>query len=171
MLSRLADSSDFMWFSSKEGPEGMVMLRTPSPVSLQTIAREAKHSLLTSQGCTLTQRKVALHPIFITSQHENLGENVISVFLAGQRDRRKNEPIFHSSLPTLGHLCVNFLLSQRLSKPCAWSVNKQKAKSNPLSTNLRPGKSLTKQNSPTTYNSWVVLVVLPFTPPLLLLLV
>lgn len=135
----------------RRGPRGeTVMPRPTSPVSLQTTAWEAKRRLLTSHGHALTQRKVPLHPIFITSQDENLGENVISVFLAGQRDRRKNEPIFHSSLPTLGHVCVNFLLSQKLSKPFAWSVNKQKAKSNPFSPNLRPGKSLTKQNSPVT---------------------
>lgn len=149
----------------QRGPRGeMVMLRPPSPMSLQTTAWEEKYCLLTNHGHALTQRKVPFHTIFITSQDENLGENVISTFLAGQRDGRKNEPVFHSSLPTLGHLCVNFLLSQKLSKPFAWSVNKQKAKSNPFSPNLRPGKSLTKQNSPVTYNSWVVLVVLPFTP-------
>lgn len=60
-----------------------------------------------------------VHPIFVTLQDENLGENVISVFLAGERVRRKNEPIFHSSLPKLSHLYVNFLLSQKLSKPFA----------------------------------------------------
>ena len=38
-------------------------------------------------------------------------------------------------------------------KPFVWSVNKQKAKSNPFRPNLRPGKSLTKQNSPGTCSS------------------
>lgn len=74
---------------------------------------------------------------------------------AGQRGRRKNEPVFHSSPPTLGHLCINFLLSQKLLKPFARSVNEQKAKSNPFRPSLRPGKSLTKQNSPVSSKSWL----------------
>lgn len=46
-----------------------------------------------------------------------------------------------------------FLNITKAFKPFVWSVNKQKAKSNPFRPNLCPGKSLTKQNSPGTCSS------------------
>lgn len=137
------------------------------PCSLQTTAGDAELCLLCQPfPHTATQRKVPLLPVFMTSQKENLGRNVISAFLAREKYRRKNEPVFPSSSPAVDHVYVNFLLSQKLLKPLASCVNTRKAKSNPFRPNLCPGEALTKQNSPATSNPWACWQALP-SPPLL----
>lgn len=152
MKSRLTDSY-LVWL--QRGPRGeMVNLETcvtSGPSSPCRLQREKQSATSLATGCALTQRKAPLHPIFITAQDGDQGENVISAFQPeGAKEKCINISLLSSN--TEPSMC-RFLTITKALKPFAWSVNKQKAKSNPFRPNLRPGKSLTKQNRPGTCSS------------------
>lgn len=99
MKSRLTDSY-LVWL--QRGPRGEMVNASTCATSVLTshfrLQQDKQSATSLATSCALTQRKAPLHPIFLTAQDGDLGENVISAFQPeGAKEKCINISLFSSN--------------------------------------------------------------------------